>query len=125
MVDSLPVFFMKSRGIQFWTLMVVSSIVFLLYMGEIYASHSIIKEQRFLVDQREIADSSPYYKDAWQKLAVAVWKGSQQDPALGELLKSEGIGVHEGPPPGSAPATNGAPAAPAVPATGTPPPATP
>jgi hypothetical protein len=105
---------MKSKGIQFWTLLVVSCIVFLLYVAEIYASREIIKEQRFLNEQSQTASVAPYYKDAWQKLAVEVWKGGAQDPALLELLKSEGIDVHEGGPPGGTPpATNAAPASPA------------
>jgi len=107
---------MKSPSVQFWVLLVVSCIVFLLYMGEIYASHAIIKEQRFLVDQREIAETGTYYKDAWQKLAVEVWKESPQDPTLLELLKSEGIGVHQGAPPGSPASTNAAPTVPEMPA---------
>ena len=93
----------------------LSLTVSVLYLAEIYISHSIIKEQHFLIDQHEIADSGPYYKQGWQKLAVEVWKSSQQDPSLLDYLKSEGVGVHEGPPPGSTPAdsTNAAPPAPA------------
>jgi hypothetical protein len=84
-----------------------------LYLLEIFLSHAIIKEQHFLVDQREIADSAPIYKEGWQKLAVETWKVSQQDPTMLDYLKSEGVGVHQGPPPGSGPAsTNAAPEAP-------------
>ncbi len=82
-----------------------------LYLMEIYLSHEIIKEQRFLVDQREIADTTKIYRDGWQKLAVESWKVSQEDPTMLDYLKSEGVGVHEGPPPASEPATNAAPSA--------------
>ncbi len=92
----------------------LSLVVFALYVSEIFISRGIIKEQRILVDQRELADAGPYYKDAWQKLAVQAWKGGAQDPTMIDLLKSEGIAIHEGAPPGSAPAsTNAAPQSPA------------
>jgi hypothetical protein len=114
---------MKSRDLQFWILMIASCIVFALYMGEILASHSIIKEQRFLQEQNQTASAAPYYKDAWQKLAVEVWKGAAQDPAMQDLLKSEGIDVRQGAPPGAEPAsTNAAPASP-TPVAAAPPPA--
>jgi hypothetical protein len=98
------------KGIQFWILVVLSLGVSTLYLLEIKLSHDIIKEQHFLVDQREIADSASLYKEGWQKLAVETWKVSQQDPTMLDYLKSEGVGVHQGPPPGSEPATNAAPA---------------
>ena len=102
------------KGIQFWILVVLSLGVSSLYLLEIKLSHDIIKEQHFLVDQREIADSAALYKEGWQKLAVETWKVSQQDPTMLDYLKSEGVGVHQGPPPGSEPAsTNAAPEAPA------------
>ena len=102
------------KGLQFWILVVLSLAVSVLYLMEIKLSHDIIKEQRSLVDLREIADGGPYYKEAWQKFAVETWKVSQQDPTMLDYLKSEGVGVHQGPPPGSEPAsTNAAPEAPA------------
>ncbi|HEX4141858.1 MAG TPA: hypothetical protein VHY09_16030 [Candidatus Methylacidiphilales bacterium] len=103
------------KGIQYWTLLVLALAVSSLYLLEIYLSHQIIKEQHVLIDQREIADGAPYYKDGWQKLAVEVYKVSAQDPTMLDYLKSEGVGVHQGPPPTSAPvnSTNAAPAAPA------------
>lgn len=113
-----------SKGIQFWTLLILSIIVSMLMVGEIFISRSIIKQQHLLVDAQETAETGPYYKDAWQKLAVSIWKSSAQDPDLLALLKNEGVGVHQGPPPGSAApgfpapgaeagATNAAPAVPA------------
>jgi len=107
------------KGIQFWILVVVSLGVTALYLLEIVLSHAIIKEQHFLVDQREIADSASLYKEGWQKLAVETWKVSQQDPTMLDYLKSEGVGVHQGPPPGSEPATNAAPGATSAPAPST------
>ena len=101
------------KGIQFWILVVMSLGVTALYLMEIKLSHDIIKEQHSLVDLREIADGGPYYKEAWQKFAVETWKVSQQDPTMLDYLKSEGVGVHQGPSPGSEPATNAAPEAPA------------
>lgn len=114
------------KGIQFWVLLVLSTLTSLLYVSEVFISHAIIKEQHYLVDQHEESDSGPYYKDAWQKLAVQAWKGSAQDPTLIDLLKAEGISVHQGPPPASETgSTNAAPTAPATPAPAAPQPATP
>jgi hypothetical protein len=102
------------KGIQFWILVVLSLGVSSLYVLEIALSRNIIKEQHFVVDQREIAESATIYKDGWQKLAVETWKASHEDPTLLDYLKSEGVGVHQGPPPTSEPAnTNAAPEAPA------------
>jgi hypothetical protein len=102
------------KSLQFWVLLLLSSAIFLLYLAEIFLSRSIMKEQRFLVDQNKVAESAGYYKNGWENIAVESWKLSQQDPVLLDYLKSEGVGVHEGPPPGSAPAgTNAAPAVPA------------
>ena len=102
---------MKTKGAQYWILLLTSAVISVLLVSQIFISRAIIHEQHFLVDQREAADAGPYYREAWHKLAVDVWEGSAQDPALLGLLKSEGIGVHEGPPPGTS-AAPGAPAAP-------------
>jgi hypothetical protein len=98
---------MKSKGIQFWTLLILSSVIGLMLVWQIVLSHAIIREQHVLVDWHEKADSDSIYQTAWEKLAMRVYKASAQDPALLDLLKSEGIAVHQGPPPGS---TNAAPA---------------
>ncbi len=106
---------MKTKGFQYWILLIAAGVIGILYISQIFISRSIIHEQRFLVDQSKVAETGPYYKQAWQDLAVQVWRGSLQDPALLDLLKSEGIGVHQGLPPGAAPAsTNAAPASPAA-----------
>jgi hypothetical protein len=106
---------MKTKGAQYWILLIAAGLISVLLVAQIFISRAIIHEQHFLIDQREAAESGPYYKQAWQDLAVQVWRGSAQDPALIDLLKSEGIGVHQGPPPASAPAgTNAAPPAPSV-----------
>ena len=99
---------MKARGIQFWILLFVSSAVSLLMVKQIFLSHEIIKEQHILVDSHETADSDSVYQSAWEKLAMNVWRAGAQDPAMLDLLKTEGISVHEGPPPGAAPATTNA-----------------
>jgi hypothetical protein len=104
---------MKTKGAQYWILLIAAGVISVLLVAQIFISRAIVHEQHFLIDQREAAEAGPYYKQAWQDLAVQVWKGSAQDPALLDLLKSEGIGVHQGLPPGTAPAaTNAAPATP-------------
>jgi hypothetical protein len=98
---------------QFWILVVCSSAVSLLMIKEIFLSHAIIDKQHVLVDSRETADSDSAYGNAWQKLALRVWKAGQQDPAMTALLKSEDVTVREGLPPGATPpSTNPAPANP-------------
>jgi hypothetical protein len=121
---------MKSRGIQFWTLLILSLIISLLLLSQIYLSHAIIREQHLVIDSKEAAGQGPYYRQAWQKLAVSIWKAGAQDPAMFDLLKTERIGIHQGPPPGTPnneTGTNAAPspAPPAAPKAGTPNPPTP
>jgi hypothetical protein len=93
--------FMKARGIQFWTLVLLSSAVSLLMIKEIFLSHALIKAQHMLVDAHEIAESDPVYQSAWQKLAMTIYRAGAQDPAMYDLLKDERIKVHQGPPPGA------------------------
>jgi hypothetical protein len=99
---------------QFWILIVCSSAVCLLMLKEIFLSRSIITQQHVLVDRREVADSDSGYEAAANKLALMIYKASLQDPAMTDLLKSENVSVHVGPPPGAAPATNAAPMSPAA-----------
>ena len=101
---------MKARGIQFWTLLLLSTAVSLLMIEQIFLSHAIIREQHVLVDSHETADTDSIYQSGWEKLAMRVWRAGAENPAMFDLLKSEGIAVHEGPPPGAWPAaTNAAP----------------
>jgi hypothetical protein len=89
--------------------MFVSSAVSLLMIRQIFLSHAIIKEQHILVDAHETADGDAVYQSGWEKLAMSVYRSSAQDPAMLDLLKSEGISIHEGPPPGDASTPNAAP----------------
>jgi hypothetical protein len=95
---------MKNPGLQFWTLLLVSCAVSLLLLKQIFLSRAIIREQHVLVDSHETADSDSVYQSAWEKLALSVYKSGAQDPAMFDLLKNEGVSIHEGPPPGSTPA---------------------
>jgi hypothetical protein len=97
---------MKARGIQFWTLLLLSSAVSLLMIEQIFLSHAIIKEQHILVDAHEAAESDSIYQSAWEKLAMSIWRSGARDPAMLDLLKTERIKVHQGPAPD---ATNAAP----------------
>jgi hypothetical protein len=107
--------FMKARGVQFWTLLALSCVVSLLMLKQISLSHAIIEEQHVLVDAHEKADTDTIYQSAWEKLAMNIWKAGAQDPAMQDLLKTEGVAVHAGPPPGTTlPATSAAPPAPSA-----------
>jgi hypothetical protein len=97
---------MKHRDIQFWTLLLLSSAVSLLMIKQIFLTRALVKEQHVLVDAHEIAAGDSIYQSGWEKLAMTIWKSGAQDPAMYELLKSERIKIHQGPPPG---ATNAAP----------------
>jgi hypothetical protein len=104
------------KGIHFWTLLIVSTAVSLLMIKQIFVSREIIRQQHALVDAHERADTGPVYKAAWEKLALAVWKASLQDPAMAQVLKDQNIAVHEGSPPGAPQtSTNAAPVQPAAP----------
>ncbi len=91
------------RSIPFWTLVLLSIGVSLLMIYQIYLSRAIIREQHVLVDYHEEADGDKAYTQAWEKLALLAYKASAQDPAMLELLKSENISIHQGPPPSTVP----------------------
>ncbi len=86
------------RAVQFWVLMAASIVVTCLYFKEISLSRSVIRSQHTLTDDRETADTAPLYEKRWQSLAVGIYQASAQDPAMVNLLKSEGIRVHQMPP---------------------------
>ena len=89
------------RSTQFWVLLLASLVVTILYFKEITLSRGILHEQKLLVDDHETADTAATYETAWRDLALRVYQGSRQDPALMDLLNSENVKVHQGPPPGA------------------------
>ncbi len=83
------------KSTQFWLLMVLSIAVTCLYFKEITLSRTIVRAQHTLTDDQETADSATLYEKRWQNLALSVYEASKQDPAMADLLKSEGIHVHQ------------------------------
>ena len=91
------------RATQFCILIACSVLVTLCMIEEIFLSRAIIRQNYAVVDAHERSSTDGYYKNEWEKLALSTYRASQKDPAMTELLKEEGVAVHEGPPPGTPP----------------------
>ena len=108
---------------EFWILIICSAAVCLLMMKEIFLSHAIIVQQHVLVDAHETASTDAPYEDAWEKIALRVYKAGLVDPSMVDLLKSENVTIHQGPPPPPSAPSGGVPADSAsMPSTSTKPP---
>jgi hypothetical protein len=95
------------RAIQFWILLLASSLVCFLYITQIFLSRNLIREQRELVENQDTISQGAQYENAWKQLAIHIYQASAQDPALAAILKTENIGIHQNASAntGSAPAT--------------------
>jgi hypothetical protein len=102
------------RAAQFWILLLGSSFVSVLLIKQIFLNRDFNQEQRVLVESQQTASTGPAYENAWKQLALHIYQGSRQDPALAEVLKKENVEIHPNPAAGadSAPATT--PSAPAA-----------
>jgi hypothetical protein len=94
------------RRFQFWLLVIGSTLVSLLMIKQIFLSRALNHEQRTLIECQETAGSAQTYQTAWQKLAMAIFESSRQDPEFAAVLKSANVEIHTKPnslPAGSAP----------------------
>jgi hypothetical protein len=104
------------RTFQFWLLLLGSCLVTLLLVKLVFVSHQLSQEQRTLGECQETVSQGAAYENAWKQLAVYIYKASSQDPAMGAILKNEGVGIHSnvsapaGSTPGATPAMPSAPA---------------
>src|ERR1700722_19154403 len=115
------------RSLQFWILLLGSSFVSILLVKQIFLNRALFQEQRELVDSQEVVSQAPGFENAWKQLAIHIYQVSSQDPALSQVLQSEGIGIQPkapsgtgttpATPPSASPASSKSPAAPPHPAT--------
>jgi hypothetical protein len=95
------------RALQFWILLLGSSLVSVLLIKQIFLSRDLNQEQRLLVDSRETVSQGSGFENLWKQLAIHIYQASRQDPALVEVLKNEKVEIHANPAAGagSAPVT--------------------
>jgi hypothetical protein len=82
------------RALQFWILLLGSSFVSILYVKQIFLSRDLNQVQRLLVESQEMISQGATYENAWKQLAMHIYQGGRQDPALAEVLKLENVDVH-------------------------------
>jgi len=102
------------RAIQFWILLLGSSLVSVLLIKQIFLSRALNVEQRVLLDSQEVASTGNEYESAWKQLAIHIYQASHQDPALTEVLKNENVMVQGGPAAGTGSVPAVTPSAPAL-----------
>ena len=85
------------RRFQYWLLVVGSTIVSLLMVKQIFLSRDLNHEQRILIDCQDTASTATTYQTAWQKLAMAIFEASRQDPEFAAVLKNSGVEIHTKP----------------------------
>ncbi len=86
------------RVLQFWILVLGSTLVSALMIKQIFLTRDLDQEQRLFVDSQETAATEPGYENAWHKVAIHIYLASRQDPALAQVLKDNGIQVRQGEP---------------------------
>jgi hypothetical protein len=82
------------RRFQFWLLVAASSLVSLLMIKQIFLSRALNHEQGILLDSEETASTAQTYETAWQKLAMAIYESSRQDPGFASVLKQSDVEIH-------------------------------
>jgi hypothetical protein len=102
------------RSIQFGILIILSSIISILYIKQIFLSRDLDAEQRQLVDYQETASSSPTYENGWKQLALHIYQASGADPDLVAVLKKENVVIHTSPQAAPDPASGAPPSVPGV-----------
>ncbi len=86
------------RTLQFWILVILSSLVSLLMIKEIFLTRAIKHQQIELTESQQTASTADGFENAWQKLAMRIFEVGRQDPALMQLLKSADVEVRTTPP---------------------------
>ena len=81
------------RRFQFWLLVIGSTLVSLLMVKQIFLSRALNHEQRTLIDCQDTASTAPTYQTAWQKLSLAIYDSSRQDPEFAAVLKNAGVEI--------------------------------
>jgi hypothetical protein len=82
------------RALQFWILLLGSTVVSILLIKQVFLSRSLYQQERVLADSQQSAQSGQAYENGWKQLAVHIYEVSPADPALGAVLKTENIVIH-------------------------------
>jgi hypothetical protein len=100
------------RTFQFWTLVILSTLVSALMIREIFLSRAYEQQQRNLAETQETITQGNGYENAWKQLATKIYEAARQDPAMTEVLKAADLQVRPAPPAaGSTPTQASAPGA--------------
>jgi hypothetical protein len=83
------------RALQFWILMLCSTIVAGLMIKEIFLTRELNQLQRSLSESQDVVSQGSAYQNAWKQLATRIFQASHQDPALAEVLRKENVAVHQ------------------------------
>jgi len=80
-------------------LVVGSSLVSLMMIKQISLSRELNQQQGVLIESEETASTATTYQTAWQKLAMAIYESSRQDPNFAAVLKNANVEIHARPSP--------------------------
>jgi hypothetical protein len=86
------------RTFQYWALVLLSSLVSILMIKEIFLTRALKQQQLDLVDSQQTASTAQGFENAWQKVAMKIFEVGRQDPGLIQLLKSANVEVRSTPP---------------------------
>jgi len=79
--------------IQFWVLTYSIILIAPLFLTDIYLSNVVRENGRKAVLLQRIAQEGTVYASRWQQLATRVYQGSQQDPALRDVLLHQHVNI--------------------------------
>jgi len=98
--------------IQFWVLTYSIILIAPLFLTDIYLSSIVRENERKAILLQRIAQEGTVYSSRWQQLAARIYQGSQQDPALRDVLLHQHVNITPKPSANAAaaPAADSAPA---------------
>jgi len=110
------------RTLQFWILVIISTLVSALMIKQIFLTRAMDNKLQDLAEAQQAAETGPGYENAWKHLAMRLFQASHegQDVALLQVLKNADVEVrsnaaHPPPAPGVPSAETNSLQAPVVP----------
>jgi len=85
------------RTLQFWILVIGSTLVCVLMLQQIRVSRAINHRQRDLEESQDLAAMAPTYERYWKALAVHIYQAGHDDPALAAVLKDAKVEIRTKP----------------------------
>jgi len=85
------------RALQFWILILASTLISGLMIKQILLSRALYFEQRTLADDEQTAATAAGFENAWKQLALQIYQGSAQDADLAEVLRKSNVAVRANP----------------------------